>query len=129
MVPFSSAGILIGGYEENESQPNPFVAIDFPDRKSAEEAHARVEEHWSSENVRIRIRSIPEGDLSVTVYTHEPPSTLCEGVVWKDEMWQIFMSYFQQVNRVLLMFSTGGVVQPQSSLTLPAGSLDIQVKG
>lgn len=121
--------LIIGGYEEEEQQPDPFVALSY---SSTEEFAATVQ--WIHENGKVEgkevhnfsleVSSVPSGDLHVTLRSLTG-ETLCEAEVWKDEMWTIFTSYFNQVGRVLLMFAIDGVVEPQPRFVIPREQIQI----
>lgn len=121
---FSVAGILIGGYEHEERQPNPFVAMDFFDDEEAMHAETWLREQ-KDDGVMVKIDSVSEEDLSVQIINADSGEILCEGEVWKDEMWQIFLSYFRQVGQVLLMVSVGGVLRLECILKLSGKLLQI----
>ncbi|QKG85110.1 hypothetical protein GXN76_11965 [Kroppenstedtia pulmonis] len=121
---FSVAGILIGGYEHEERQPNPFVAMDFLDHEDAMNAETWLKKQ-KDDGVMIQIGSVSEEDLSVQIIKADSGEILCEGEVWKDEMWQIFLSYFRQMGQVLLMVSVGGVVRSECIMKLSGKFLRI----
>ena len=50
----------------------------------------------------------PEGDIRVSIATGS--EIVCEGEVWRDEMWRIFMEYLRQGEAVLFAVSVGGTV-------------------
>ncbi|GGA38193.1 hypothetical protein GCM10007416_08950 [Kroppenstedtia guangzhouensis] len=117
---YPSASLFIGGYEHEERQPHPLVAMDF-----ANEAEAWEASQWLSgeERLILQMRSTPEGDLRVSIATGS--EIVCEGEVWRDEMWRIFMEYLRQGEAVLFAVSVGGTVRPETLSPLPGEAVQI----
>jgi hypothetical protein len=125
MLRSHEAGLLIGGYEENEQQPYPFAAMDFDDEPSA----AQARDWLAAKNtpaLQLHIRSTPAGELSVELV--EKQETLWSGEIWKDETWQFFQAFYEQVDHVLLMISVAGVVQPEPIHRLGKEQVTIKVQ-
>lgn len=118
------SGLLIGAYEQQERQPNPFVALDFTEEEEARDATGRLAS--MVESLTLHIASHPEGDLEVTV-TGGSEQELCREMVWKDDMWRLFMEFFRQGERVLLGGSVSGVVLEDTLMPLSRKSVSIEV--
>ncbi|SGO89630.1 Uncharacterised protein [Mycobacterium tuberculosis] len=71
----------------------------------------------------LRVESTPEGELQVAVSTGS--EVVCEGEVWKDEMWRIFMEYYRQGEAVLFAVSVGGTVWPDTLSPLSGEAVQI----
>ncbi len=121
--------LIIGGYEEEEQQPDPFVALSYPNKDKITDIVQWIHENGKVEgketrNLLLEISTSPSEDLQVTLRTLTG-EILCEAEVWKDEMWSIFTSYFDQVGRVLLMFAIDGVVEPRPLFVIPREQIQI----
>lgn len=123
-VRYPSAGLFVGGYEHEERQTHPLVAMDFSDVEEAKEA-ARWLTGMADQEVILKIVSAPEGDLQVLVAT-TAGETVCEGEVWKDEMWRIFMEYYRQGEAVLFAVSLEESVLAETLCLLPEKAVLIQ---
>ncbi|PTX58265.1 hypothetical protein C8P63_11712 [Melghirimyces profundicolus] len=122
MIRFPSAVLFVGGYEQEEQQPDPFVALNFE-----REEEAKGAARWLSEtagSLLTRIDPEPGGDLRVTVCSGSG-ETVCEGIVWEDEMWTIFREYFGQGETVWLGVSVGGSFLPEGWHRLPKEAVTI----
>lgn len=123
--------MIIGGYEEEEQQPDPFVALSY---SSKEEMTAAIRgiyeqggvEETEAKDLALEIASAPSGDLFVKVRTTSG-ETICQAEVWKDEMWSIFSAYYDQVGRVLLMFAVEGILEPRPFFVISRERVSIDV--
>ncbi|MFC4076884.1 hypothetical protein [Salinithrix halophila] len=121
-APFTPAGFLLGGYEVDEQQPNPYFSLDFQTETEAAEAIRWLEE---SEDIGVRIVSAPGEDLFLTVTDHRGPVATGEG--WKDEMWRIFDEYRRQGEDVLLLVSVAGELLKHPVLRLSGERVTVNV--
>lgn len=119
---YPSASLFVGGYEYEERQPHPLVAMDFDTEAEAREA-CRWLEGLGENGLILRVESTPEGELQVTVSTGS--EIVCEGEVWKDEMWRIFMEYYRQGEAVLFAVPVGGTVWPDTLSPLSGEAVQI----
>ncbi|SMO62440.1 hypothetical protein [Melghirimyces algeriensis] len=122
MIHFPAADIFIGGYEKEEQQPHPFVAIDFDSLDEAESAIDRLNQFH---DLGLKITPSPEGELQVKIFSES--GVICEEEVWKDEMWLIFMQYIQQGENVLLGVSVDRDILQNSLTSLPLESVCIKM--
>lgn len=106
--------VFIGGYSEEERQPDPFVAVSFADEASAKVAFDRLKE--GEKDWRIHIES--SGKNVRVVLEQAGGSPLHAEEIWKDETWHFFWSYYQQSTSVLMMVAVEGEVRPDWSIRL-----------
>ncbi|MDR6225236.1 hypothetical protein [Desmospora profundinema] len=109
-IRFPRAGLMLGGYEWEEQQRRPFVALDLETEEEVEAAVSWLSDlNQSGGTWRLIIRP-SEGDLFVRL--EQNGASVAEGEVWGDESWTIFRSFLEQENLIWLMVSRHGNVIP-----------------